>query len=59
MKAHEIKARNAQALTFLGIYRKQIHHPGSDIPERLYLGVPQDFDRQFFDDPAIQGLLVV
>jgi phage virion morphogenesis protein len=56
-KAHEIKARNAQALTFLGIYRKQVHHPGSAIPAHSYWGVPNDFDRKFFDDPAIQGLL--
>jgi phage virion morphogenesis protein len=56
-KAHDIKARNAHALTFLGIYRKHIQHPGSAIPARPYLGVPQDFERQFFDDPAIQALL--
>jgi phage virion morphogenesis protein len=56
-KAHDIKARNAKALHFNGIYRRLIHHPGSDIPARPYLGVPKDFDRQFFDDPAIQTLL--
>jgi phage gpG-like protein len=56
-KAHEIKARNAKALKFLGIYRKHVHHPGSDIPARPYLGVPKDFERQFFDDPAVKQLL--
>jgi phage virion morphogenesis protein len=56
-KAHEINARNAKALKFLGIYRKRVHHPGSDIPARPYLGVPKDFERQFFDDPAIKKLL--
>jgi phage virion morphogenesis protein len=35
----------------------RIHHPGSEIPARPYLGVPKDFERQFFDDPAIKELL--
>jgi phage gpG-like protein len=56
-KAHEIKARNAKALKFLGIYRKWVRHPGSNIPARPYLGVPPDFERQFFDDPALKALL--
>jgi phage gpG-like protein len=56
-KAHEIKARNVKALKFLGIYRKWVKHPGSKIPARPYLGVPHDFERQFFDDPAIKALL--
>jgi phage gpG-like protein len=56
-KAHDIKPRNAKALKFLGIYRKLVHHPGSEIPARPYLGVPKDFERQFFDDPAIKELL--
>jgi phage gpG-like protein len=56
-KAHDITARNGKALKFLGIYRKHIRHPGSEIPPRPYLGVPKEFDRQFFNDPAIQALL--
>lgn len=55
--AHEIKARNAKALRFLGIYRKRVQHPGSKIPARPYLGVPKDFEHRFFDDPAIKELL--
>jgi phage gpG-like protein len=55
--AHEIKARNAKALKFLGIYRKLVRHPGSVMPARPYLGVPKDFEQQFFDDLAIQALL--
>jgi phage gpG-like protein len=56
-KAHEIRPRNQKALKFLGIYRKLVRHPGSDIPARPYLGVPKDFERQFFDDPKIKKLL--
>jgi phage gpG-like protein len=56
-KAHDIKARNAKSLKFLGVYRKHVHHPGSEIPARPYLGVPRDFERRFFDDPAIKELL--
>jgi phage gpG-like protein len=56
-KAHDIKPRNKKALKFLGIYRKLVHHPGSDIPARPFLGVPKDFERQFFDDPKIKELL--
>ncbi|GHU01835.1 hypothetical protein FACS1894147_02450 [Spirochaetia bacterium] len=29
----------------------------STIPARPYMGVPRDFERQFFDDPAIQKAL--
>ena len=47
-KAHDIK---------LGIYRKLVHHPGSKIPARPFLGVPKNFDRDFFDDPKIKELL--
>jgi phage virion morphogenesis protein len=56
-RPHEIRARNKKALKFLGICRKSVKHPGSDIPARPYLGVPKDFERQFFDDPAIKKLL--
>ena len=56
-KAHEIKARNAKALHFNGIFRRSVQHPGSKIPARPFMGVPRDFERQFFDDPAIQSVL--
>jgi phage gpG-like protein len=56
-KAHEIKARNKKALSFNGIVRKSVKHPGSKIPARPFMGVPRDFERQFFDDPAIQKAL--
>ena len=56
-KAHDIRPRNTKALAFLGICRKLVHHPGSKIPARPFLGVPKDFERQFFDDPAIKELL--
>jgi phage virion morphogenesis protein len=56
-KAHDIKPRNAKALRFNGICRRLVHHPGSEIPARPYLGVPKDFERRFFDDPAIKELL--
>jgi phage gpG-like protein len=56
-KAHDIKPRNGKALAFLGICRKLVHHPGSKIPPRPFLGVPKDFEREFFDDPKIKALL--
>jgi phage gpG-like protein len=55
--AHVIKPRHKKALAFKGIVRRLIQHPGSDIPARPFLGVPKDFERQFFDDPAIKELL--
>jgi phage gpG-like protein len=55
--AHIIKPRHKKALAFKGIVRRLIQHPGSDIPARPFLGVPKDFERQFFDDPAIKELL--
>jgi phage gpG-like protein len=55
--AHVIKPRHKKALAFKGIVRRLIKHPGSDIPARPFLGVPKDFERQFFDDPAIKELL--
>ena len=56
-KAHDIKPRSGKALKFLGIYRRLVHHPGSDIPARPFLGVPKDFEQQFFDNPKIKELL--
>jgi phage gpG-like protein len=55
--AHVIKPRHKKALAFKGIVRRLIKHPGSDIPARPFLGVPEDFERRFFDDPAIKELL--
>ena len=55
--AHEIRPRHKKALAFNGIVRALVKHPGSDIPARPYLGVPKDFERRFFDDPEIKGLL--
>ncbi|MDR0402031.1 MAG: phage virion morphogenesis protein, partial [Treponema sp.] len=55
--AHIIKPRHKKALAFKGIVRRLVKHPGSDIPARPFLGVPKDFERQFFDDPAIKELL--
>jgi phage gpG-like protein len=54
--AHIIKPRHKKALAFNGIVRRLIKHPGSDIPARPFPGVPKDFERQFFDDPAIKEL---
>ena len=55
--AHDIKPRHQKALAFKGIVRRLVKHPGSDIPARPFLGVPKDFERQFFDDPKIKELL--
>ena len=61
-KAHEIKARNGKALSFTGrdgkqVIRKSVKHPGSEIPSRPYMGVPNDFDRRLLEDPAVLKLL--
>jgi phage virion morphogenesis protein len=58
-KAHTIKPNLAKALHFNGRFAKQVNHPGSRIPARPYMGVPQDFDRRFLNDPAILKLLGV
>jgi phage gpG-like protein len=56
-KAHDITARNAKALRFNGRFAKKVKHPGSTIPARPFMGIPRDFERQFFDDPAIKAVL--
>ncbi len=56
-KPHTIKARHAKALHFNGIFRKSVKHPGSEIVARPFLGVPNNFQERFFQDPAIQQLL--
>jgi phage gpG-like protein len=60
--AHKITARNGKALSFTGRdggkrVVKSVNHPGSDIPARPYMGVPDDFDRRLLDDPAVIKLL--
>ena len=41
-KPHEIRAKNAKALAFQGrggmVFRRAVHHPGSRIPARSYIG---------------------
>jgi phage gpG-like protein len=54
--AHIIKPRHKKAPAFKGIVRRLVKHPGSDIPARPFPGVPEGFERQFFDDPAIKKL---
>jgi phage virion morphogenesis protein len=51
--AHTIRPNRAQALRFNGRLVKKVNHPGSRIPARPYMGVPQDFDRRFLNDPAV------
>jgi phage gpG-like protein len=38
-KAHIIRAKNAKALAFGGVFRKSVNHPGSKIPARPFLTV--------------------
>jgi phage virion morphogenesis protein len=38
-KPHVIRARRAKALAFGGILRKQVNHPGSNIPARPFLAL--------------------
>jgi hypothetical protein len=44
-------------LAFNGKVFKSVKHPGSDIPARPYLGVPEGFQDTFFSDPAIRQVL--
>jgi phage gpG-like protein len=55
--AHEIRPVHAKALRFNGHFAKKVRHPGSTIPARPYMGIPQDFDRRFLNDPYILDLL--
>jgi phage virion morphogenesis protein len=41
-KPHVIRAKRAKALAFGGIFRRQVNHPGSDIPARPYLPITAD-----------------
>jgi phage gpG-like protein len=56
-KAHEIRARHAKALRFNGRFFKSVKHPGSEIPARPFLGVPDGFEDTFFSDPKIREVL--
>lgn len=38
-KAHVIRAKNAKALAFGGVFRKSVNHPGSKIPARPFLTI--------------------
>jgi phage gpG-like protein len=62
-KAHTIKARNGKALAFMmgnkKVLVKSVKHPGSKIPARPYMGVPEDFGRRVLGDSAIKKLLGV
>jgi phage gpG-like protein len=57
--AHEIRPVHAKALRFNGRFAGRVHHPGSTIPARPYMGIPKDFDRRILDDPYILGLLTM
>jgi phage gpG-like protein len=56
-KAHEIAPSQAKALYFNGRFAARVNHPGSLIPARPYMGVPQDFDRRILNDPEALRLL--
>jgi phage virion morphogenesis protein len=55
--AHTITPKRKKALRFNGRFAKKVNHPGSAIPARPYMGVPEDFVRSVFDDPYIRRLL--
>jgi phage gpG-like protein len=55
--AHDIRPVQAKALRFNDHFAKKVHHPGSTIPARPYMGVPKDFDRRILNDPYILALL--
>ena len=56
-RPHDITPYSGKALHFNGTFAKKVHHPGSDIPARPYMGVPKDFDQSVFSDPAVLDLL--
>lgn len=45
-RAHTITARKGKALAFGGIFRRQVRHPGSNIPARPFLALDHDDERQ-------------
>jgi phage virion morphogenesis protein len=57
--AHEIRPYHAKALSFNGKFAKKVNHPGSDIPARPYMGIPENFERHVLNDPRVLKLLGV
>ena len=57
---HEIKAKNRRALQFtvggVTLYRKKVHHPGSNIPARPYM-LLQDEDVKVIENMMIQHIV--
>jgi phage virion morphogenesis protein len=45
-RAHTITARKAKVLHFGGVFRRQVHHPGSKIPARPFLALDTDDEVQ-------------
>jgi phage gpG-like protein len=57
--AHDIRPVQAKALRFNGRFAGKVHHPGSTLPARPYMGIPRDFERRLLTDPYVLGLLGV
>jgi phage virion morphogenesis protein len=55
--AHDIRPVQGRALRFNGRFASRVHHPGSTIPARPYMGIPKDIDRRILNDPYILDLL--
>jgi phage gpG-like protein len=57
---HEITAKNRRALQFtvggVTLYRKSVHHPGSNIPARPYM-LLQDEDVKIIENMMIQHIV--
>jgi len=45
-RAHTITARKGKALAFGGIFRRSVHHPGSNIPARPFLALDVSDERE-------------
>jgi phage gpG-like protein len=60
-KAHEIIPRRAKAISFWGsngrVFAKKVNHPGSVIPRRRFLGVPNGWVEDYFSRPETAELL--
>lgn len=49
-KPHVIRARNGKALNIPGVgFRRVVHHPGSTIPARPFLGIGPDDEEELLD----------
>jgi phage virion morphogenesis protein len=57
--AHDMRPVHAKALRFNGRFAGKVHHPGSTLPARPYMGIPKDFDRPILTDPYILDLLTM